>query len=87
MTQCQPVACRSSALIGTHSDCQLVLKDAAVSRRHLLIRHLGDRLEAEDQQSKNESEVEPLGPQPQPRGANHQPPRAPVAVAPGGGVK
>src|SRR5581483_8085776 len=42
-----------TALVGTHSDCQLVLTDAAVSRRHLVVRHLGDRLEVEDQGSKN----------------------------------
>jgi DNA-binding NtrC family response regulator len=42
-----------TALVGTHADCQLVLTDGAVSRRHLTVRHLGDRLEVEDQGSKN----------------------------------
>ncbi len=44
---------QGTALVGTHSDCQLRLADDAVSRRHLSIELLGIRARVRDLGSKN----------------------------------
>ncbi len=46
---------RGSALIGSHSDCDLALSDRGVSRRHLTVELVGGRLRVRDLGSKNGS--------------------------------
>ena len=44
-----------TALVGSHDDCALKLSDTAVSRRHLAVELLGNRVRVKDLSSKNGS--------------------------------
>jgi DNA-binding NtrC family response regulator len=49
----QVIVEQGTALVGSHSDCQLRLTDDAVSRRHLSVELLGVRVRVRDLRSKN----------------------------------